>query len=469
MHYTHGAMHFLRLILCFVLNNLNHRVKLIHFLKGPSVKKNDQPNFQIPHTINQSWIIWGCGALFYFYQFVLRVSPGVMTTELMQAFVVQGCSLGILTSFYYNSYSALQIPLGMIMDRFGPRRCLTISALIAVMGSFVFASAGTVSWASCGRLLMGMGSACAFLGTIKLASLWFPPRRVAFVTGLTLVLGKLGAISGGWPLAYMIERISWRSAMFIVGSVGIAIAALIWFVVKDRSNNVFSAPQNQESPQKAPHFWAGLSTVAASKDIWLTAIYASLMYVPLSGLCDLWGVPFLIDYYGIERTEATTFVSFIFIGVGVGSPLIALFSDYVKSRRLPMSISSIACLILYAIIIYIPDIPKMTMYGLMFFAGFFFTGQVLSFPSVCERMPLSISGVTIGFTNCIVMLSGVIFQPLIGKLLEISWDGTMKGGLPDYTMADWRFAWLPMLGAIVLSFLFIRLSNDSYQDSDKTT
>jgi sugar phosphate permease len=121
----------------------------------------------------KAWLFWGLAALFYFYQFILRVSPGVMSHELMRDFAVQGCALGVLGAFYYNAYAAMQIPLGILMDRFGPRRLIAVSCATAALGTYFFSQAETLALASFGRLLMGAGAACGFIGTIKLATLWF--------------------------------------------------------------------------------------------------------------------------------------------------------------------------------------------------------------------------------------------------------------------------------------------------------
>src|SRR5690606_31220485 len=118
------------------------------------------------HSTKSVWIFWGIAALFYFYQFILRVSPGVMSQELMRDFAVQGCALGVLGAFYYNAYAAMQIPLGILLDRFGPRRLMAASCAVATLGTYLFSQAETLSVASFGRLLMGAGAACGFIGTL---------------------------------------------------------------------------------------------------------------------------------------------------------------------------------------------------------------------------------------------------------------------------------------------------------------
>jgi sugar phosphate permease len=405
-----------------------------------------------PSKVSQkALLIWACGGFFYFYQFILRVSPSVMTEDLMKAFAVQGCTLGILTAFYYNAYASLQIPLGMLLDRFGPRRLLTFSCFLCTLGCVLFASSNYLSIASLGRLLMGAGSACAFIGTIKLATMWFPLERIGKVVGFTMLLGTLGATFAGAPLAALVELVGWRQSLFIISILGAVLCVVIWSFVRDRVQ-----PSEELEKTRAPRILQGFITVITNRQVWLLALYGSLMYVPLSAFADLWGVSYIIQLYGVDRKIAGSLVSMIYVGVAVGAPLAAFFSDYLKKRQLPMMIGAAFSLMLYGIIVYYPAIPLELMYVLLFLTGLSFAPQMLCFASVCEQIPLAASGVAVGFTNMIVMASGVIFEPLVGFLLEHSAKGAVVGGVPLYTVEDFRFSLatipLSILGAFALTF-----------------
>ncbi|MBL8677209.1 MAG: MFS transporter, partial [Alphaproteobacteria bacterium] len=125
----------------------------------------------------RAWFVWSFAGLFYLYQFILRNSPGVMTDDLMRDFSVEACSLGILSSFYLVSYVSLQIPVGLGMDKFGPTRLLKGAILLCMIGTIFFALSDSFYLACFGRLLIGAGSTCAFLGSLKLATNWFHAER----------------------------------------------------------------------------------------------------------------------------------------------------------------------------------------------------------------------------------------------------------------------------------------------------
>ena len=153
-------------------------------------------------SLARSWIVWACAALFFCYQFLLRVAPSVMTQELMGDFAVDACTLGILTSLYSCGYVGFQLPVGSLLDKFGPRRLVSIAALTCSIGSLLFSFADTVIVGAASRFLIGAGSAFGFLSCMKLGTLWFPPQRISLVVGLTLLLGTSGGVAGGLPPAF---------------------------------------------------------------------------------------------------------------------------------------------------------------------------------------------------------------------------------------------------------------------------
>lgn len=400
----------------------------------------------------RAMIVWACGGLFYFYQFIFRVSPSVMTEELRTAFDANAYQIGNLSSYYYIAYAILQIPIGLLLDRYGPRRLLTFSCLVCTLGGAVFANAYTMPVASLGRFLMGAGSACAFIGTLKLATLWFPLEKVGFAAGVTMLLGFLGATSAGSPLAMLIEHFGWREVMYIISLGGIALSVLIWSVVRD-------APRHKrdllkESSRSQPILF-GLITVIGNKQVWFLALYGCLMYVPVAAFADLWGVPFISKLYALDRKVAAAMVSLVYVGAALGGPVMAWLSDRMVSRRFPMILGAAMTLILYSLMIYVSVVPEALMFPVMFFAGFFFTGQVLCFASVCEQIPVSASGVGVGFTNMIVMMSGVIFEPLVGYFLDLS-AKSAGSSLGNYAVSDYRFALLSLPLTLLIAFIISR-------------
>lgn len=396
-------------------------------------------------------MIWLCGALFYLYQFVIRVSPSVMDRDLMQAFGVQGCALGALSAFYYNAYSFLQVPLGTMMDYFGPRRLISVSVLACVAGCFVFATAGDVKTASLGRLLMGAGSACGFIGALTLARIWLPSHMMGFAIGITMLLGTLGAVVGQAPTAFLIEYTGWRGAILSVGAFGLVMAAVIWMVVRDRPRQALL-----KEGEEAPGILDGLLKVIAMPQAWLIAFYGCMMYVPLSAIVDLWGPPFIEEAYQSDRKFASGLISVITIGVAVGSPITTILSDYFKRRKPFMYVGALLSAAAYGAVIYIPGLSAYSAGALFFIGGIAFTGELLCFAAICDIVPVKYTGVALGFLNMTIMVSGVIFQPLVGALLDYSFSGEYVDGAPAFSVADFQFALMPVpIGLLFAAFLLL--------------
>lgn len=412
----------------------------------------------------KSWTVVLCGALFYFYQFVIRVCPNVIGDDIMRDFSINASAWGVIVGFYYWAYSGMQLPLGISMDRWGPRRIIAAAGFLCGLACFLFASTSHVYILGMARFMMGMGAACGFLGTLKLGSLWFSPLKFPRVIATTMVFGTLGANMGLTGLGYLVINVSWQGAMLILAVCGLLIGGIILFFVKDSPKSKWERRADRlraVKKSKEDHLFKGLFRVIKKPQAWLIATYGMLMYVPLTLIGEAWGGPFLTSLYGNEQL-ALSVVGTMFIGAAVGSPVFTYLSNYMISRRFPMMVGAIGALAIYLIILYLPGIPVFFMYGLLFGAGFCYTAKTLSFASMCEIMPRNESGVTIGFANMVVMTSGIIFHPIIGYLLNKNWDGTLINDKPIYSLYDYRYALMVIPISLVASLFILKFVRETH-------
>ncbi|MBY0291816.1 MAG: MFS transporter [Alphaproteobacteria bacterium] len=376
---------------------------------------------------------------------MLRVSPGVMADDLMATFQVDACSLGALTGFYYYAYAALQIPVGTLMDRFKPRRMLTFAAIICSLGALIFSSADSLSTAAFGRTIIGAGSAFAFLSCLKLGTLWFPPQKLPLVIGLTLLLGTMGGVSAGYPMGWLVEASGWRHSMWLVAFAGFFLAALGWGIIRDKAPPVLEeAILKSHNDNENSIIQHGLLTnfieVIRKPQSWFIALYGAFMYLPLSGFADLWGPPFLMSVYQLDKATAGGIISAMYVGIGIGSPLFPLLCTRLRAYKPTVFIAGLGALVLLSSVFYIPFLPLWLLVTLLFLAGICLGGQFLGFSMTCALNPLSASATAGGFHNMLCMLSGVIFQPFIGYLLDYNWHGEYINGIRAYTSSDYTFA-----------------------------
>jgi sugar phosphate permease len=405
----------------------------------------------------KAWLIWIIASLFYAYEFFLRISPTVMVPDLMHAFKVNAATLGALSAFYYYAYASLQVPVGMLLDKFGIRRLLTIAAICVAVGSFAFSHTHSLWVAEAGRVLTGMGSAFAFISTVKLARNWFNHEWLAIVIGMTNTLGVLGAVAGEGPLAAFVQHFGWRESLFVAGCIGALLALLITLIVRDTPETAGCDVEGRGQDKTiVPEFWQGLICVLKSPKTWVVAVFAGLMVAPISAFTELWSVPFLMQAHHITRTSAALLSTVMFIGIAVGGPFHGWWSGRIGSRKPALRLGAVGALVCLSVVIYAPISSFAVLITLLFLFGFFTSTMLLCFAINTENNPLWATGVVIGFTNMLVMAGGAIFQPLVGYFLDMVAHSSAHHLVTHFTAAEFRVALsvLPLCNLIALIVVF---------------
>lgn len=403
------------------------------------------------------WIMWGLGAIFYCYETLLQVSPSVMVPDLMQAFSANAAQLGLLAAVYFYAYSSVQIPVGILLDRLGPRRLLTIATLICGSGSLIFSAAHVLFVAAIGRLLIGLGSAFAAVGCLHLCATWLPLRYFASLTGVMVTMGMLGAICGQAPVSFMVAHLGWRETLLIFGIVGVVLSITIWTFVRD--NSLYH--QTQQSGQKTG-LLAGLKEILLNKQNLVVATYGAFMFAPTTTFGGLWGVPYLMAAYHLDRHVAATLISMLFIGWVVGSPLFGVISDRIHRRKFSMVLGNYGALVTLSIILFIPNLSLFLLGALLFSFGFFSSGFLPSFSIIREINPHRLNATSMGFMNTFNMLTGAILQPLVGLVLDLTWNGAMAGGVREYSVASFHSGLILLPLGLVVSLVMLPFIKETY-------
>lgn len=388
------------------------------------------------------WVTWGLAAAFFAYAFFHRVAPSVIIDPLMRDLQVGGAVLGNLSAFYFYAYAGLQLPVGFMADRWGARRLLAIGAVLCAAGSLAFAQSGSLPAAYLGRLMIGAGSAVAFVSALKLAVSWFPRNWFGRVSALTMVAGMAGGIAGQAPLAALVDGYGWRLVLTWAGLVGLTLGALIWLIVRDRPPGGAASATAGGTDSSAG--LAALITVLKRPGNWLLALAGAAMSAPLLAFAGLWGVAWLMQVYGYSRPEAAAMTSLLLIGWAIGAPLAGWLTDRLGRHRLPLLVTITIGTLGLSVIVFVPALPGALLSGLFLLCGTCFGSMVIGYSFAREINPPEVAGAAFGFLNMAVVATGAIFQPLIGWLLDLKWDGTSLDGARVYSPEAFGFA-LPIL------------------------
>lgn len=363
-----------------------------------------------------AWLVCLLGALFYAYEYLLRISPSAMETSLRHHFGLTATGFGLLSSVYYYAYVPMQLPVGILMDRFGPRRLLTFACFICVVGTFMFCQTQTYHVAIIGRFLVGAGSAFAFVGVLKLATIWLPENRLALVAGITSALGTMGAVLGDNLIASIVREVGWQATDTYTAIFGIVLTTLLWFGIHDHRRDMKSGGTINTFTRNL----LDLKIILRNPQIWLNGFYGCLVYLPTTVFAELWGIPYLSHAHAMTESQAGFANSLLFCGFMVGAPLMGFISDQIRRRKQPMIVGAIGAAMMMMLLLYCPHLSHMNIYYLVFILGLFYSSQTIVFAVGRELSPNEAAGTAIAVTNMMVMLGAMLLQPLIGHFLDWS-------------------------------------------------
>ena len=405
--------------------------------------------------VSLAWLTWGLLASLYFVGFFQRVAPAVMVDELMRDFGIAATMLGNLSAIYFYTYAAMQIPSGLLADAIGPRRVATVAALAASAGIVLFALADSLWLAYLGRGVIGASVAVAFVACMKLAGHWFPANRFATVTGVSLLIGNLGGMLAGVPLAEAVAGFGWRPAMFASAGVTVLLAAAVWLWVRDdpgeRGYASHAHPEALNNGAMSPS--RSLKRVITEPDTWPLFFAGGLLAAPVLAFAGLWGVPYLVQTHGMERSHAATFTTIMLLGFAIGGPILGALSDRIGRRRLPYLGAALANALSWAVFLFVADLPATVLYLLFAVIDFTAGSLIIGFAFAREVNHPGAAGTVGGVINMSVLGFAAIQQSALGWILDRNWHGVAVEGVRLYDAAAYHaaFLWLAIsaAGAVV--------------------
>lgn len=387
-----------------------------------------------------------------------------MVPQLMQAFDVTAGTLGMLTALYYYAYTPMQLVVGVLIDKYGTRLIMTLAVAACAIGSFLFSTTHIIHIAGFGRFLIGFGSAFAFVGVMKLAAEWLPKHHFALFTGFATALGMAGAMFGDIGMTHTVHTIGWKYTLYIGTIIGIIMIPVMLLVIRNKPK--WKQQQDIDNANFKQAF-AGLWQIIKNPQMWLSGIIGCFLYLSLSLFAELWGIPFLRTAYFLSPHDAAIACSMVFAGWLIGAPFNGWLSDRTHSRKLPLIIGSILAAITIVIIIFQPlPFSFVTLCILLLLFGVFSSTEIICFVISKENNPTHIAATAIASTNLLIMLGGMIFQPLIGHLLDLGWKGQIHSGIRIYTIANFQHALLSLPICIFIAGILALFLRETFHAED---
>jgi predicted MFS family arabinose efflux permease len=413
------------------------------------------------NSIKNSILLWSLANLFFAFQFILRLSAGILREDIIQKFAVDAASFGTLAGYYYIGYSSAQIPLGIMLDRLSFRFVTSVAIATSAVGTMMFVTANDWDLLLFGRFLIGAGSGVAFLAVAKIIKIRFDEKFHSMLIGLSFSFGLIGAVFGSTPMKLLFEHFGYDYTFNVLTVIGFVLAVMMLIFGK-LENNDESTHATVGDTAKA------ILKLISNPTIILIGISGGLMVGALEGFADVWAIPFFNQAFQMTATQSTTITSFVYVGMCFGGPVLALAAGLLRSANLMIFLTGVLTIAIFVILFYLPPLSFTMSAVLMFTLGILCCYQVLVFTVVSSQVEASSAGLAIAVTNCINMSFGHFFHTTIGNAFQASWDGLLsETGSALYSIDNFIYALaiIPIccfIGQFGFAFLAIKGKNSNH-------
>ncbi|UWG48281.1 MFS family permease [Halanaeroarchaeum sp. HSR-CO] len=407
-------------------------------------------------TRNRRWLAWGALALVFLLVNIHRLSTAVLSEQLTADFAISAAQLGTLHASFFVIYAIVQIPTGVMADRYGPRYIGAGGAFVLSVGAICFTLSDGYLVAFLSRALTGLGSGVIFISILRFSANWFRTDEFGMMTGLTAGVAGLGAIFSTTPLAVAVGRFGWRPTVFGLALFGFAAGVAVFGLARRSPAAAGLEPIRNVPEQPAISLSATgayIRTLLGDVDQWLLSIvFFSGMGTVLT-IIGLWGVPYLVVVYGLDVTTASYFTLLGSVGMLVGSPTVGWLSDRIGRRFLPMA-AGLGLFVVTLAVVPITGKPPLAVVALTYFlTGTGLGFIVLALPIVKEKYPAAVSGVATATVNAAGFFGATALPPLMGVALDRYRTGDIVGGTVVYTEFGYRVAFAITTVAVAVAFL----------------
>lgn len=415
---------------------------------------------KIENVKGYAWIIIVLSSFLLFYKYVGLVFPSLIVGDIKSHFNISSAEVGFLSGMMLYMILFVQPIAGMLLDKFGCRNVSTFSIMITAFGILLFASANSILLAYIGRAFMGVGVAFATVSYMKSAATWFDEKGFAVASTLLLTAAMTGAIVGQAPLAYMFEHTGWQTGLYYCAIIGVVVAIIYWLVVRDHPENRIEATKKDGVQQEKHSTKEVIFTVLKNKNNWLLMLYSGLIFTTIDAFGGLWGNSFFMQKYGLSsQTDAAYYISFIFIGMAVGAPLMGKLAAYI--RCVPIMLTSTFVGFLTIVLILYVHLPFWLLAITCLVYGAATSAFMLVFVVGRKVNPFWVMATAVALINTGEPIFGGTFEGLVGMILDHLQPTILDA---SYTVDSFEKAFTLLPLSIVLAGIALLFVNEKQRD-----
>lgn len=362
-------------------------------------------------------------SLFFFYEFIQMSVFNSIGTAILTSFSIGVTGLASIAAAYTYTMILFLLPAGILLDIYSPKKIIITAFSLSVCGTLLFSFSTTPALAEYSRMISGIGGAFAFLSCIKIASGFFPGKKMSLVVGVLITIAFLGGAVAQTPFIILVQKFEWRLTLRFLALFGMLAITLIGVFLKD--------PVVTQKKNRSPFFKMALLSLR-NVQTWLGGFYIMLMNLPIVLLGTLWGDFYLTQFHHFSAMQSSSITTMLFIGIMIGSPLFGSLSTRVEKRKMPLTVGCFLTLV--SSLLLFTHYASTFAYSIIFFLlGFFSSAQGVGYPTIVENNRLDSAATASGIASIIIMGGSAFFKIFYGWLLNKNWNGKMLHHIPTYS------------------------------------
>ena len=395
----------------------------------PTVKKRPI------RTQKKVLLIWFLGAFFLLYQFFLQIAPSVMIDPLAESFKTNALGISLMSSAYFYTYIALQIPAGILVDKGNVRYIYAVSLALLSLTCICFALSQSFANSIILRIMMGIFASPGLVSAFYLVNRWFLKKYFALFLGLTEMYCMLGSAIGQVLLAQGVIFIGWRNSMIVYGVIGLLVAGLSYIIIKERKTTDASEisfkvhrilwrqikTENPDKPNPPSHFKQHFKRLMTMPEVWIAGIVCGIPFSILSAFAGFWCIPLLQTNFNLSLSHASMASAVILLGGAACTPLAGILVEKLKNIERWMAMGLFLAALLFLPFILFAHIPISLMICILVLLGMLSAVYVAPFALVKNMVPNEISSTAMGMVNILCIIIGApLLVPLVGVAIRTS-------------------------------------------------